>query len=169
MVKYLNSIFIVLALSGIILFSACNIARSGVEKRLQTVQEKTPFTIVTPTYLPKGMSPSRLSIGEPSPGFAAGEVMIILQYQGYVPEKSIIITEMNREVIRFADPNNPLDTTFYIKSIQISKSEGNFVSIEYRSFSFNWNIEGINYHVTISGYDEEECKKVISSMIPEEN
>jgi len=162
------------ALVGVILLltplSACGLINqsSGHDNDIiEELQKEVPFTIVTPTYFPEGIEPYPSNIGGPSKG--SDEVVgLTLGYRERGTNNGIFIIEENREVIFIPSGSSAIYLDF--AGTQVLEEEGEFLFLaqtdtKVPQLRYLWNSDGVNVDVTTLGYERDEARKVISSMI----
>jgi hypothetical protein len=138
---------------------------SGIDEAIKTLQKKVPFTIIAPTYFPEGIvtRPS-VATGPDKGQLSKNSVIINIKYWQPGSTNIILIFEENIEVNwSLSKESNIID----ISGIKVVEEDATQLGISESKigFQYNWNKDGINIHVIIYGYEKEECRKVVESMI----
>ena len=161
----------------LILVSSCNVpngtSSSNVGGIIENLQKEVPFTIVIPAYLPVGISPYPTGILGPGKGrFSDSSIMVGFGYskKGSNTE-GIDIYEENYEVTFI--PSYPSSVYLNIRGVQVLEEESELVLPSespsenkiLNGYFYGWNRNGINFELTIYGYEIDEGRKVVESMI----
>jgi hypothetical protein len=155
--------------------SACGLVDgpSGYDTHaIEKLQKEVPFTIVVPTYFPEGIEPYPTAIGFPNTEAGPNEpVSISLTYERGT-DNYIFITEGNREMIEI--PSQSSYGYLDIGGIQVLEEMGvpwlnshqpsSNASVPH-GISYSWNRNGVHFNVYIIGYGQDECRKIVESMI----
>jgi hypothetical protein len=147
---------------------------TDITSEIARVQKEVPFEIVIPAYLPKEKHTYLSAISGPTFNTIPYEsVYIGLTYQEKGTDNLIWISEENRTSIPI--PSNESSVFIYFTSIKVLEEETELIwptSSEDTSepealsgFHYAWNSKGIDFEVIICGYEKDECRKVIESMI----
>jgi hypothetical protein len=169
--------FLIIFSAFIIIFSGCKgpnpTTSQSNDKIFQELQQKVPFTIIIPTYLPPEIYPYPSSISGPGKGTHSDySTSVGIHYMDKNMKKYVSIFEENYENISF-QPSNPSGVFINIAGINILQEETQNIipSLDSKSgetiqgYYFAWVNNGININVLIYGYDLNESRKVIESMI----
>jgi hypothetical protein len=161
----------------VIIFSGCkgpeDVIPQSNDQTIQELQQKVPFIIVIPTYLPSEIIPHPISISGPSKGPHSDDSIVIgINYIDKNMDRFIWIIEENFANIYFK-PSNPTGTFLDILGINVLQQEtqnqfpdrGSKEAEIIRGYYYAWVNNGINVTVSIYGYEEDESRKIISSMI----
>ncbi len=157
--------------------SACSLVNRNSSydyNAIEKVQKEVPFTIVIPTYFPKDIKPYPTVISGPGEGaFSDKSIAIGLTYEEKGTNNFIWIMEENHTSI--AVPSRPSSVYLDIEGTKVLEEEAELPywpnpsnssdSDLLRGILYDWNRSGVNFQVRIFGYDREECRKVIESMI----
>jgi hypothetical protein len=137
---------------------------------LQRAQKEIPFTIVLPNYLPNDFSPCPYMIEGPLGASVEDTINVRITYQEKsISDYAIFIDEQNTSF-----NTNIMDsdgTWFTIAGVQIF--EGEFDSEKLFSSEtqivmglyYKWNQNGIDINVDFLGFEQNEARKVIESMV----
>lgn len=158
------------ALFGITLIASllgCGTGNSSSNGVIEKLQKEVPYTIVTPKYLPRDMEayPSRIGGPIKDPHFEDA-VRISLTYYQKEGNNEIIIDEENAEIN--ATPSGNFSAFLSINGINVLEEIANLQipgTNLINGFYYGWNQNGVHLTVRILGYDRDECRKVIESMI----
>jgi hypothetical protein len=170
----LASTLIIACISLSLCFSGCGSVDepSGYDTQaIEKLQEEVPFAIVVPTYLPDDIGPDPYIVQGP---FKVDEeiLWIEIEYQKRGGSgKVIIIDEQNSMFYVNADwASYPERTYLDIAGIKVREETTEAVPyptdepINY-GFRYVWNKGGTDFLVDIFGYEKDECRKIIESMI----
>jgi hypothetical protein len=173
-IALLASILIIVCIFLPACLSACGVEKGPSIYNIHTIdklQEEVPFTIILPTYLPTDIGPDPYMVQGP---FKRGEetLLIKIEYQkqgggsGYV-----YIEEKNSLFYANADwALHPERTYLDIAGIKVQEEITEVVPyppnepIDY-GFRYVWNKNGTDFLVDIFRYDQDECRKIVESMI----
>lgn len=136
------------------------------------MQKQVPFTIILPTYLPDGIGPDPFMQG---PFKIDEEILLVkIEYQKRPSDKHIFIEEKNSSFNINSLPTPSSENTFLdINGITILEQKIPEVSPPPTSptkygFAYSWHENGTDININIFGYDRDECREVVKSMIKPE-
>jgi hypothetical protein len=158
------TILILILLASMWLLPGCGNSNDNYyQGLLDDLQKQVPFKIIIPSYFPPGMPRDLRQIQSPAQD-PEKKPQILLRYEDGGLDHSMIITESYWEY------NFSPQTSFMIEGIQINKESGYFISgVKNISYDYGWYLNGVTFDVKITGYDDMTCRKVISSMITQNN
>lgn len=133
------------------------------------LQQKIPFKIIVPTFLPEGLSSGLLSIYGPSPVTSGSGIKgIELQISYQQTRKRLFITEDNLgEVL---NPNPDLNPKYYdIRGINILRQKPRYSNDLGQSIWFDWTLNGISYGIKVYSISEDDGLKIVESIISQKN
>ena len=161
--KVLKIISFISLCCALILVTGCINAQTEANTAIKNLQKNVPYTIIVPTYVPRGISVVPSAITEPATDNNLNAVYFEIQY-GPNPGKTIILEEENHYSTLV--PINPYNI-FTINGIKVTYEETNYSSASetYQGFLFEWNNNGVNFQLSIYGYTQDEGQKVVDSMI----
>lgn len=166
---------IIFLLVCVLILVSCNILSGTTPTNgtdiLEELQKEVPFTIIIPKYLPADISPYPTGILGPAQG-ANSDNSVAVGF-GYSKDgsntKFIDIYEESGEVI--FHPSKPSSVYLKIRGVQVLE-EGSAVVIPsssgntmVRGYFYGWNLNGVNFKITIYGYTLDEGRRVVESMI----
>lgn len=138
---------------------------------LEEMQKEVPFTIILPTYLPDDIGPYPYMVQGP---FKREEetLLIKIEYQKQGGDSGYIyIEEQNSSFYVNTDwASHPDRTYFDIMGVKVYEETTESVPyppnepIDY-GFGYLWNKSGTDFLVDIFGYGQDECRKIVESMI----
>ncbi len=137
---------------------------------LESIQKEVPFTIILPAYLPEDIGLYTYMLQGP---FNVGEGVLLgtIEYQKQGSDEDIIIEEQNSSFNIYSYPAADSESTYLdingIKILEEKDPEELYppnTPTKY-GFGYSWNKNGTDFSVTISGYDQDECRKIVESMI----
>ena len=150
--------------------SACGISSNHLSD-LEAIQKKVPFTIILPTYLPDDLGPDPYMVQGP---FKIDEEILVIEieYQRQGGDSGYIyIEEQNSLFYVNADWALHPDRT-YLDITGIKVQEEMTEAVPYPTnepinygFRYVWNKSGTDFLVDIFGYDQDECRQIVESMI----
>jgi hypothetical protein len=159
----LTRIFVVLIA---LLLTGCS-ASSGVNGDYQTgalveFQKVVPFNITMPKYLPENIRSTRPSFQN---SISDRQRSIVISYSNKQSNCWVFLEEGNQVYI--AAPSK--DSVFLtIKEIQIREepyTERMLAEKSITGFRYDWNTNNVQYMLLICGYNQNECRKVVESLI----
>jgi len=135
---------------------------------LENLQKAVPYTIVVPTYFPDNISFTLVSIGGPDPGVhSKTSVAFSLTYKEKGENNIITIDEENYESDPI--PSDPLSPRIDISGVKVVEEDTKLPypdsSHQLDGISYVWSHNGITFMVQIFGFQRDESRKVIESMI----
>ena len=147
----------------LILIAACINTQSIATTSIENLQKNVPYTIVVPAYFPKGIRPVPSTVSDPETDPINNAIDVEIIY-GKANNKQIILIEENY----YSDlvPINP-NGTFNKDNVGVTYEEvsSSSASETYHGFFFEWNNDGVNFQLSIYGYNQAEGQKVVESMI----
>jgi hypothetical protein len=137
---------------------------------VERAQEEIPFTIVLPTYLPDGIGPLPYMIEGPVKGTSDEQtVRLMIRYQDDGGDHVMFIDEQNSS---FYEHIVGFEGTFLdIAGIQVLEDEMDSPVISssgmeiHQGLQYKWHLDGVDFDVDIFGYDRDEARKIVTSMI----
>ena len=161
--KILKIVFFVSLCCLVILSVGCNNAQTEANSAIKNLQINVPYTIIVPTYFSRGISIVPSIITGPATDDILDATYLDIQY-GPNPDKTIILEEENH-YSTFV-PLNPWGT-FTKNGVDVTYEGTNYGSASetYQGFLFEWNSNGVNFQLSIYGYNQAEGQKVAESMI----
>jgi len=146
-----------------ILVSACVNTQTEANTAIKNLQKNVPYTIIVPTYFPRGISLVPSTITEPATDNNLNAVYFEILY-GFNADKIIILDEENYHSNLV--PINPWGT-FTKNGVDVTYevTYNGPPDKPYQGFFYEWNSNGVNFQVTIFGYTQAEGQKVVESMI----
>jgi hypothetical protein len=167
--KYFLTFILVFVLCAA-LFVGCGSQQANFSAQVANAQQNVPFKIMIPTYLPPDMKSHSLSISPPDKGrFSEDSTLIGIRFFQQGSPVSIIIYEENAFATA-AYGGIPLEDPYlYINGIQVLEQKGTSFVPDYgrtvESTNYDWNQDDITITMRITGIDNEECRKIVESMI----
>jgi hypothetical protein len=167
-VKNPNKFFLgIIALCVLLAYSCTN----GNESIVKSLQKQVPFTIIVPSYLPSGFYPEPLEIGTPTEGLNDSIGISFTYKKRGNPLNMINVFEQNGTLI--FHPSKPSSAFLNINGANVLEEDIEIIDPQgeqkdeqiLTGFFYAWNSENVNLQVTILGYEKEECRKVIESMV----
>jgi len=148
----------------VVLVIGCTNYQSAASEVIANVQKDVPFTIIVPAYFPSDVRPVPSQISGPSTNDITNSVGVGITYYGKSDNKMIIVDEENINIDML--PAGPYDT-FNINEVAVLSQETSMASATkiYYGLLYSWNRNGVNFQVRIFGYDQNEGRKIIESMI----
>ncbi len=158
--------------------SACGLMNenSGYDTDIvEKLQKEVPFTIVIPTYFPDGIPPYPTGISGPSEGKTSESVGIGFSfYDDKDNRRFIFIGEENYTITHIS--SDPTSIYLDIGGVQVLEEDINTYVLSdpddpestpelIQGALYRWNRDGVSFLVAIYGYDRDECRKVVESMI----
>jgi hypothetical protein len=144
--------------------TSCNPTTPNTTKTIfKELQNRVPFQIVLPIYLPTELKNHIPLIEGPWVNTPTENITSLrITYQkGGEPPKMVEINEKNSP-----STSSPADTFFEINGIQIGEYPLEMVGSQIlHGLGYNWNSDNINCQINIFGYEQAECRKIIASMI----
>jgi hypothetical protein len=161
----LTRLFYVLAA---FLLAGCSASTAGNGEyqtgNMAEVQKSVPFTIIIPKYLPSNVRSIKPSFQD---SIADTERIVAVSYELEQSEYYIRIEEGKR-----VHTTVPLKDSFVfsINGIQVIESKSNTYLLHYEpvyvtGFRYDWNRNNIQYNLFIYGYEQNECRKVVESLV----
>jgi hypothetical protein len=131
---------------------------------IKLAQSKVPFTLYIPKYLPKEMGNNYpYQINGPASN-ETSDIEITIEYKKY--PYYINISEINSISNWWSSAgSNPVYLD--INGIKVLKEDSNSFSLgqSISGWNYHWDHNGITFNVGIFSFKEDECRKVINSII----
>jgi hypothetical protein len=147
----------------VITVMGCTNKENVAGKVIAEVQKDVPFTIIVPSYLPRGISIVPAGISGPTANEIHASVVMGITY-GNSSQKFVSVTEENVNISWV--PTHPY-VTYNINGVEVmsqSVAIGSATKI-ISGLMYVWNRNGIHFEVDVYGYDQTQGNKVVESMI----
>ena len=155
-------------ISFIISLSSCsNNSNIETSSTITSSLIETPFNVILPKYLPEDLKPEPAIDGPIESSFVKGGKYYQLTYYQKTGYPRIMIREDNHESTMTI--NEGFNAFLEINGINVYEGKTNIrihqSNALIEGFYYGWNQCGIHLTVSIYGYSQEECRKVVESMI----
>jgi hypothetical protein len=151
----------------LLLFTGCSVQSAGNGEyqtgALVEFQKVMPFTIILPKYLPENIRSTKPTFQN---SISDNQSSIVIGYTNKESDYEVYLEEGNRVVIAAPSKNSVFLT---IKKIQIREepyTERRSTEKSITGFRYDWNNNNVQYMLLICGYEQNECRKVLESLIP---
>ena len=147
----------------LILVTGCANNQAVANKVISEIQKDVPFTLILPSYLPRGVRTIPAGINGPTVDETDASVIVGITYANS-SEKFVDVTEENVNISWV--PSHPY-VIYNINGVEVMSQSTAIASATKitNGFMCVWNKNGIHFEVAIYGYDQTEGKKVVESMI----
>jgi hypothetical protein len=139
---------------------------------ISKLQKSVPFKIVVPTYFPNDIIPYPSEIWGPSQDPVSNSLGFGLVFRSKTGDMNHISIHEDNEEAAFKPTES---TSIYLsisgikvlqeETLQLVPSKTNKEPTELNGYFYGWYNQEASIEVRIYGYQEEECRKVIESMI----
>jgi hypothetical protein len=139
---------------------------------IERAKEEIPFNLILPTYLPDNIKPYPYMIEGPIEGACLEEEVEIrvTYFPEEVSDYSIYIVELNRPITMLPTPDSRA-TYLDIVGFQVLKQVtlGSVISSSGKRYipglNYSWNQDSVHFDMIVDGYDRDEARKIVKSMI----
>ena len=152
--------------TAVLTTTSIDIITSTTPTIFKELQNRVPFQIVIPSYLPDDIKDRTPLIQGPWADFPSENItsLRITYGKGGEPPKTIIINEHN------SPTSNVLGKIYFeINGIQIYEDPFEMAALDgsqiLHGLDYNWNLNNVHVEVGIVGYEKLECRKIVGSMI----
>jgi hypothetical protein len=145
-----------------------------ITRNLEIAQNETPFTIILPTYTPDDFILPPHIRGHLKEAYNQSDIFspalsIDITYyrsgQGFPAaifrEYNTSITQIPRREYTFFNIHGVEVLEHEYEQLMFSESETYFMP----GFSYSWNFDGRHFRINIYEYEQDECRKIVESMI----
>jgi hypothetical protein len=135
---------------------------------IKRLQEIVPFNIVLPKYLPKDLAEYHPDLRYSGDENAPQEISLIISYWTIYTPNSIHFEEITSPyMVDFLTPVPGLSYNFLnFKDTEVLERALIETTIGQQTvFIYRWVIDEVYFQATTTGYDQDEARKVIESMI----
>jgi hypothetical protein len=171
----LNKKILVICLVGIFILifsSGCGKGKNEANfnsSSIDVLQKEVPFNIVVPKYFPQDVKTEPgVILGPGELSYIKGSTWIDFTYYQTGGNIALTISQVNAFI---NDAQGESSIYFSINGVQILEDTHSLrqpgTTIMLNGFTYGWNQNGIHLTVCVYGYDKDECRKVIKSMIKE--
>jgi hypothetical protein len=168
--KIRNKFLYTLLVINLLICSACSAVNSTSPREksdLDYLQKQVSFEIIMPSYFPSGLSHNPVNHLGPAQGLTGpdDEPEIRMDFANGTAHFMMINEYYEGHSVAGGDVD------FEINGITIYEQTGLSLSSLNPGNNTNvyiWTLNGIYFEVWLTGYNETVCRKVISSMIPQE-
>jgi hypothetical protein len=163
------SIFIGLLILCQILIAGCDNSHPDYSTQVAVAQKNVPFKIVIPSYFPPELQNHPISISPPDNLSYNNSTLIGIRFYKNSSHNYILIYEENHLV--GSEPSRKDNTYLNISGVKILEEYSKEISkiIKYSEaidiYYYRWNQKDIHIDVQIGGISQNECRKIIESMV----
>lgn len=133
---------------------------------IEIVQKQVSYTIVIPTYFPEGIQPYPAAVSGPAHEQELDSFEIIqINYQ----DKDNAIQIIEKYYTNTPLPSESTLTYLDIQGIKVSEETSQLLGRNplhlLQGLQYEWHKDGLNIQVGVFGFSQDECRKVVESMI----